>query len=187
MKRRLVLTTSCAALLSGCTSAPVHSWRIASVPGPVRGGTGIRIGVRGIGLPSAMNQSGVPKPGGAYAADTFPNDLWAAPLSAMLQTAMVANLAQRLPADTVLADGGAVGAAPDQLVEIQILAFTPDASGTITLSAQLAARPATKQDWQLQSFNASAAGGQTAETIAAAMSTLWGSAADRLAGMLAGG
>ena len=184
MKRRLVLATSCGAILSGCTSAPVHSWRIASLPGPVRGGTRMRIGVRSIGLPSAMNQAGVPKPGGAYAADTFPNDLWAAPLAAMLQTAMVENLAQRLPADTVLADGGAIGATPDQLVEVQILAFTPDSSGNVTLSAQLAARPATKQDWQLQSFTATAAGGQTAQTIAAAMSTLWGEAADLLARML---
>ncbi len=185
MRRRSLLATSCAAILSACASAPVHSWRIAAVPGAVRGGTGIRITVRNIGLPSAMNQSGVPKPGGIYAADTFPNDLWAAPLAAMLQTAMVENLAQRLPTDTVLADGGAIGAAPDQLIEIQVLTFTPDISGNIVLSAQLAARPATQQNWQLQSFTAMAAGGQTAETIAAAMSTLWGEAADRLAGMLA--
>ncbi len=185
MRRRLVLVSSCAAILSGCTSAPVNSWRIASIPGPVRGGTGMRIGVRSIGLPSAMNQSGVPKPGGAYAADTFPNDLWAAPLSAMLQTALVENLAQRLPADTVLADGGAIGAAADQFVEVQVLAFTPNSSGNITLSAQLATRSTTKQDWQLQSFTATATGGQAAETIAAAMSALWGEAADRLASMLA--
>jgi uncharacterized lipoprotein YmbA len=185
MKRRLVLISSCAALLTGCTSAPVHSWRIASVTGQARGGTGTRIAVRGIGLPGAMSPSGVPAPGGAYAADTFPNDLWAAPLATMLQTAMVENLAQRLPADIVLADGGAIGAAPDQLVEIQVLAFTPDASGNIILSAQLAARPATKQDWQLQSFTATKAGGQAAETIAATMSMLWGEAADRLASMLA--
>ncbi len=72
MKRRLVLVSSCAALLTGCTSAPVHSWRIASVPGQTRRGTGTRIAVRGIGLPGAMSQSGVPMPGGAYAANTFP-------------------------------------------------------------------------------------------------------------------
>ncbi len=185
MRRRILLASSCAALLSGCASAPVHSWRIAAVPGTVRGGTSIRIGVRSIGLPSAVNQPGVPKPGGAYAADTFTNDLWAAPLAAMLQTAMVENLAQRLPADTVLADGGAIGAAPDQLVEVQVLAFAPDSTGNITLTVQLAARPATRQEWQLQSFTATQAGGQTAESIAAAMSTLWGEAADRLASMLA--
>lgn len=184
MRRRLVLATSFAAILSGCTSAPVQSWRIAAIPGQIRGGTGIRIGVRSIGLPSAMNQSGVPKPGGLYAANIFTNDLWAAPLAAMLQTAMVENLAQRLPADTVLADGGAIGAAPDQLVEVQVLAFTPDAAGNITLSAQLATRPSAKQDWQLQTFTATAEGGQMAETIAAAMSSLWGQTADKLAVML---
>lgn len=185
MKRRFILATSCAVLLSGCASTTVHNWRIAAVPGPAQGGTGMRIGVRSIGLPSALNQSGVPKPGNAYAADSFQNDLWAAPLAAMLQSAMVQNLAQRLPSDTVLADGGAIGAAPQQFVEIQILAFTPDAAGNITLTAQLATRPASKQAWQMQNFTATAAGGQMAETIATAMSALWGEAANHLATMLA--
>ncbi|GAN79257.1 PqiC family protein [Acidocella aminolytica] len=184
MKRRLILVSSCAALLSGCTSAPVYSWQIAAETGPVRGGTGIRVGVRSIGLPSALNQSGVPKPGIAYAANTFTNDSWAAPLSAMLQTTLVRNLTQRLPRDTILSDGGAIGAAPDKIVEVQVLTFAPDASGTITLTAQLACRPTTSQNWQLQNFNASTAGGKTAETITAAMSKLWGQMSDQLATML---
>lgn len=185
MKRRVILASSCAVLLAGCTIAPVHSWQIAPIPGPVRGGTGKRISVRSVGLPGALNQPGVPEPGPANAANSFPNDLWAAPLPALLQTVMAENLAQRLPADVVLAEGGAIGAVPDQFVEIQVLSFAPDATGLITLKAQLAIRPFSRMDWTLKNFSASAQGGETAATVTACMSQLWGLAADQLAKMLA--
>lgn len=184
MKRRFILSSLCCAILSGCTSTNINNWRIASIPGVAKRGTGNRIGVRSIGLPSFMSQTGVPEPGSAYMANTFPNDVWAAPLAAMLQTTMVENLAQRLPSDTVFADGGPIGAAPDQLIEIQVFAFTPNAQGQILLSAQFATRPAKSLNWQFLNFESSAPGGQMAETIVATMSSLWGEAADRLASML---
>ncbi len=184
MKRRLILSSSLTTILVGCTPTNIRSWQIASVPGIIRGGTGKRISVRSVGLPSAMSQTSVPAPGEVYAANTFPNDLWASGLAAMLQIVMVKNLAQRLPLDTVLADGGAIGAAPQRLVEIQVLAFTPNSIGEILLSAQLATRPATSQTWKFQNFEARAPGGNSPETIVAAMSTLWGEAADNLARIL---
>lgn len=184
MKRRLILASSSALFLVGCTPVAIHSWRIAAIPGPVQGGDGTRISVRSIGLPSALNQPGVPEPGPANTANSFVNDLWAAPLAAMLQTSMVENLAQRLPADMILADGGAIGATPDKFVEIQVLGFSPDATGTVTLQAQLAIRPFNSQDWTLKSFQASMPGGLTAETITACMSQLWGQAANQIAMML---
>lgn len=184
MKRRLVLVSSGALLLAGCATPSVRNWQIGAVPGAIQGGTGVRIAVRSIGLPGALSQPGIPEPGPATAANTFQNDLWAAPLASMLQTSMVENLAQRLPKDTVLADGGAIGAMPDQYIEIQILAFSPDASGLITLKAQLAIRPVNNQDWTLKNFSARAQGGDTAATITACMSQLWSQVADQLAAML---
>lgn len=185
MKRRAILASSGALILAGCASAAIRDWRIEFVPGPVQGGTGARISVRSIGLPGALSQPGVPQPSPATAANSFPNDLWAAPLAAMLQMVMVENLAQRLPRDVVLADGGAIGATPDQFVEIQILSFSPDASGLISLKAQLATRPYNNMDWTLKSFSASAQGGMTAASITSCMSQLWGQVADQLATMLA--
>ena len=185
MKRRSLFASSCALFLAGCASAAINSWQISAISGPVKGGTGIRLGVRSIGLPGALSQPGVPAPGPANAANTFPNDLWAAPLGRMLQTSMVENLSQRLPRDTVLADGGAIGAMPDQYIEIQILNFAPDASGLVTLKAQLAIRPVNSLNWTLENFSTSAAGGDTASSITACMSMLWGQMADKLAAMLA--
>lgn len=184
MKRRAILASSCALILAGCTSAPVKSWQIEPVAGVAQGGTGTRISVRSIGLPGALSQPGVPEPGLATAANSFSNDLWAAPLAAMLQMVMVENLTQRLPRDVVLADGGAIGATPNQFVEIQILSFSPDASGLIKLKAQLAVRPFNSTNWTLKNFSASAPGGETAATITSCMSQLWGQAADQIAAML---
>ncbi|MDE2320292.1 MAG: membrane integrity-associated transporter subunit PqiC [Rhodospirillales bacterium] len=184
MKRRLILLFSLPAVLTGCASAKIRNWRISPVMGPVRSGSGSSIGIRSIGLPNTLSQTGVPEPGGIYAANTFQNDLWAAPLTEMLQLVMVANLAQRLPNDTVLVDGGAIGKAADQLVEIQILELTLNVAGEIFLSAQFATRPATSQNWQFQNFQSSAMGGQTAEAVVAALSLVWGSAANLLATML---
>jgi uncharacterized lipoprotein YmbA len=182
MRRRFLLLGTVA--LAGCGSTPVHNYQLAPVAGAIRGGTGLRIVVRNIDIPAALGQPGLPKPGGAYEANSFANNVWAAPLAGMLQTTLVQNLAQRLPGDSVLAGGGAIGAAPDIYVEINVLAFSPDASGNIALQAQLATRHATAQDWQLKNFAASAAGGTEPEGIAAAMSALWGQAADAVAGMV---
>ena len=121
MRRRLLLLLGTVAL-AGCSSAPVRNYQLAPVAGAVRGGTGVRIVVRSIGIPAALGQAGLPKPGGAYDANSFANDVWAAPVGGMLQTTMVQNLAQRLPGDSVLAGGGAIGVAPDIFVEINVLA-----------------------------------------------------------------
>ena len=183
MKRRFLLLLGTLAL-AGCGGARIQSYQLAPVPGAVRGGTGARIGVRSIGVPAALAQSSLPMPGSAYEANSFSNDQWAGSLPAQLQSTMVQNLAQRLPGDLVIASGGTIGAAPDIYVEINVLAFSPDASGNITLQAQLATRHANAQDWQLQNFRSSAAGGNTPDGIAAAMSTLWGQAADYVAEMI---
>jgi uncharacterized lipoprotein YmbA len=185
MKRRLLLL---AVPLAACaTTPPLRYYRVAVSAGATRAGTGARLGVRAIGLPQELlTQPALPAPSGPYALNTSPNDLWAGPLAAMLQAAMVQDLQQRLPADTVLADGGAVGAPADKLVEIEVFALGVDETGLVTLSAQLAVRPAAtpQSGWQLRNFGSAAPGGTTPEGVAAAISTLWGEAADQLAGMV---
>jgi uncharacterized lipoprotein YmbA len=186
MRRRSLLlgTMTLAGALAGCTGASIQNYQLVAVPGAVRGGNGLRVGVRSIGVPASLAQASLPMPGSQYRVNSFANDQWAGSLPAQLQGTMVQNLAQRLPGDIVLASGGSIGTAPDIYVEINVLLFSPDASGNITLQAQLATRHASAQDWQLQNFRNSAAGGNTPDGIAAAMSALWGQAADTVAGMI---
>jgi uncharacterized lipoprotein YmbA len=170
--------------LAGCASSQARYYRLAAVPGTVRGGDGKRIGVRNVGIPGDLDQNNLAHPGDAYQLNPYANDLWAAPLASMLQTVMVQDLGQRLPGDTVLQDGGAIGAAPDVYVELQVLRFVPDASGNVTLQAQIGTRLVSSQDFKLQDFTATAPGGNTPEGLAAAMSTLWGQLADAAAGLV---
>jgi uncharacterized lipoprotein YmbA len=173
-----------AGALTGCASARARYYRLAAVPGAARGGDGKLIGVRNVGIPGDLDQNNLARPGDAYRLNAYANNLWAAPLASMLQTVMVQDLAQRLPGDTVLQDGGAIGAAPDVYVELQVLRFVPDATGNVTLQVQIGTRPVSSQDFKLQDFTATAPGGNTPEGLAAAMSTLWGQLADAAAGLV---
>lgn len=182
--RRRGFSLLLAGALAGCASSQARYYRLAAVPGAVRGGDGKRISVRNVGIPGDLDQNNLARPGDAYQLNAYANDLWTAPLASMLQTVMVRDLAQRLPGDTVLQDGGAIGAAPDVYVEIQVLRFVPDATGNVTLQAQIGTRPSSAQDFRLQDFAATAPGGNTPEGLAAAMSTLWGQLADAAAGLV---
>lgn len=191
IRRRTLLRTApvaLAATLTGCaSSAPTQYYRLAALPGLPRNSAPLQIGVRSIGIPGYLDQNAIARPSGGDEFDSFANALWAAPLAGMLQSVMVQNLTQRLPDATVLATGGAIGAPAALLVEIEILRFDPDPSGTIELTAQIAIRAATgTPDWRIQTFSTQAplAGPQPAD-IVAVMTTLWAKAADQLASRIA--
>lgn len=173
-------------LLPGCASPPTDYFRLAAIPGPVNGGAAMTIRVRNINIPGYLRQDGIAKPGAAYAYDSFANDAWAAPLDGMLQDVTVQELGQRLPGCVVLSSSGAIAAPAEVQVETNVLRFDPDASGAVTLSAQVAIKSA--QDltpWLVRSFEASASpAGPDAASIVATMSTLWAGLMDRLAPLI---
>lgn len=175
-----------AASLAGCVSVPSHYYRLAVVPGTIRRNVTQRIGVRSISIPGYLDQNGIARPGGGYQFNSYPNDLWAESLTGMLQSVMVQDLVQRLPAAEVIGSGGAIGARSDILVEINVLRFDPDASGRVVLTAQVSIETgATRAVLQLRTFTSQAApAGPGAADIVAVMSTLWAAAADEIAILL---
>ena len=185
--RRFMLLGAATLALTGCASSPpAQYYQLAALPGPIRPGITMRIGVRSIEIPGYLDQTNIAQPAGSYQFSSAANALWAQPLASMLQSVMVQNLAQRLPDATVIASGGAIGAPADLLLEINLLRFDPDPSGNIQLTAQFAIRTAAGQpDWQIQTFSANATqtGSTTADAVAA-MSKLWAEAADQLAGRI---
>lgn len=172
--------------LAGCASAPTQYYRLAPVPGAADPGVTGRISVRSISIPGYLDADGIAKPGGPYQYNSFANALWAEPLADLLQSAMVQDLAQRLPQAVVIGAGGAIGAPADRIVEINVLRFDPDASGHIVLIAQAALRsPDAGGTAVTRSIRLTAPCGAAPGDIAAAMSALWGQAADTLASALA--
>jgi uncharacterized lipoprotein YmbA len=188
-RRHLLLTAPALALagcaLAGCASAPTNYYRLAPMPGPAVSLAALSVGVRSIDIPFYLDQNNIARPGGAYQFNTFPNDLWAEPLAAMLQSVMVQNLAARLPNATVIASGGGIEAPSRMLVEINILRFDPTPDGQVLLVAQAAIKTGgTRKLLATKTFRATAAAGQDATSIAAAMSALWGYFASQTAAMI---
>jgi uncharacterized lipoprotein YmbA len=144
------------------------------------------VAVRGVNIPSYLDQNGIGRLSGAYQYATFPNDVWAEPLAEMLQAVMVQELSQRLPAATVIASGGAIGAPTQAVVEMNVLRFDPDPDGRIDLTVQISVRRGSdKRLWQTQNFTRYATpSGPDAAASVAAMSALWAQAADQVAAML---
>jgi uncharacterized lipoprotein YmbA len=176
-----------AAALAGCASAPTNYYRLAVIQGAVNRGPAPKIGVRSINVPGYLGQNGIAKAGGNYQFSSFANDLWAEPLNGMLQDVTVQELAQRLPAATVLGSGGSIAATSDLLIELNVLRFDPDSSGQITLTVQAALKAG--QDYHIltvQSFTSTASpAGPDVTDMLACMSTLWAKFVDQLAALCA--
>lgn len=187
MNRRGMLALLPAAGLAACAGVPpTNYYRLAAVPGAPRATAAAGVAIRGVSIPSYLNQTNITRPSGAVQFATYGNELWAAPLPDLLQGAMVQNLGQRLPAANITATGGAIAAPHTVSIEINVLRFDPDASGQITLSAQIAVKSGTDApQWVTRDFTASAnpTGPAVADTVVT-MSTLWGQLADQIAGMI---
>jgi uncharacterized lipoprotein YmbA len=186
MRRRgMLLGAVSVAGLAGCSPAAAQ-YRLLAEPGPVLGGAGLAVGVRSMSLPGYLDQNSIVSSGAGYQVARFPNDVWAESLADMLQSVMVQELAQRLPAATVIATGGAIGAPVGVVVEMNVLRFDPDQEGRIALDVQISVRRGSDaRQWRTLDFaRQAAASGAGAVGIVAAMSGLWGQAADQVAALL---
>jgi len=98
---------------------------------------------------------------------------------------LVQELTQRLPGASVFAENGAISAAADATVEINIQRLDEDTTGAVALVAQVAVsgrRAATRNVTLAVRPATTGTGG-----MVAAMSVAVGQLADAVAGMLAGG
>jgi len=182
-----------AAALAACSSPATRYYRLMAVPGTVQNVTPINVAVRNVSIPGYLDRDEIAKIGRDYRFEFYSNDLWAEQLSSMLQTVMVQDLAQRLPAVTVLGSGGAIDASSDILVEINILRFDPDSSGNIVLGAQIAIKSGPNRAlWTTRTFDRSSAlrnngadsNGPDASEVVSKMSTLWAAMADQVADVI---
>jgi uncharacterized lipoprotein YmbA len=175
-----------AAALAACASAPAQYYRLAAIPGAIRNGAPSSIGVRSISIPGYLDQNGIAKGTGDYQFGVYSNELWADRLDDMLQSVMVQDLAQRLPAATVIGSGGSIGMSSDVLIEINVLRFDPDSTGKIILTTQIAIKSGrTRALWATRTFqNSATPDNANVSYIVATMSMLWASMADQVADLI---
>lgn len=187
--RRAVIVTGSAmlcGLLVGCAGSPAARYhRIATVPGVPDHAARLNIALRPIIIPSYLDRNGVPEPSRPAAFAVFDNDLWAAPLAGMLQSALVLDLAQRLPESIVIGGGGAIALRKSAAIAINVLRFDPDPAGHIQFEADVSVQADAGQPRRTTYVHlASAQGGLTPDQIVDAMAAVWAAFADRIATLL---
>lgn len=177
-----------AALPAGCASPNPVLFTLDAVPGPVRPGAGRTIQIQDIAIAPYLDRKTIVRSSSDFRIAVEQNDWWGEPFAAMLARVMMAELEQRLPGATVLAESGTISATPTATVSINVARFDQDSGGAVVLVAQMEVTFAAKSRppvIQSLRFTAPVAAKGVAGQVAA-MSAAWGALADRLALTLAG-
>jgi uncharacterized lipoprotein YmbA len=175
------------ALLGACRSPEPALYTILPQPGPTRGRAPRNIGVREVSLARYLDRVQIVRSAGEYRLSVAGDDWWGESLDTMMTRVLVENLAQRLPASSVFATGGAITVNPDAVVEVNLQRLGLTDAATLALTAQVAInwRGARPRDLaRTEALTAPVAGPDTAAFVAAA-SAASGRLADAIAGLLA--
>jgi uncharacterized protein len=184
LRRRALLA---ALALAGCASPPANLYTLAVEPGPTTPGGPATVRISPIGLAGYLDRNVIVLSDLGYRLNLAGNDFWAQSLSAMIGGVLAQELTQRLPGSTVYTEAGAITAEPDAVVEVNVQRFNADASGTVTLTAQVAvqrSRGSQPLATRVVSYSVKPTGSGTGELVAA-MSRALSELADEIAGMLA--
>jgi uncharacterized protein len=172
-------------LLTSCSSPNPNLYTLDPPSGPVRRFGPRVIELRGIGLARYLERSQIVRSSENYRLDVLPNDWWGEPLDAMIGRTLARALTQRLPGSTVYLESGAISAAPDATVQINVQRLDQDASRAVRLVAQFSVvRHAS--DTRAVAIDIPTNGPSIADLVAA-MSAAIGQLADRIAAALAVG
>ena len=175
-----------AAMLAACGSPEPVLYTIAPVHGEMHAVGARVIVLEQIGLERYMNRSEIVRSSENYRLNVSSNDWWGEPLGAMLSRVLAAELGQRLPQSTVLADSGAISSTPDVTVQLNMQRLDEDATGGVVLQAQAGVQFKSQKAPVLRTFHfVVVPPGPGVPGEVAAISTALGQLADGVANMLA--
>ena len=173
------------AALAACASPNPVLYTIAPVSGTVQNSGPKVVALQQISIARYLERSEIVRSSENYRLDVMSNDWWGEPLGAMLSRVLVEELGQRLPQSTVIGESGAVTAAPDATVELNLQRLDEDSSGNLLLQAQASVSFKGRGAPLLRNFRFAVpppAPGVPGEVTA--ISTALGQLADGLAAML---
>ena len=188
MRTAVLVAAGWVAALAACSSPNPVLYTITPIPGtPQTGGPKV-VALQQISTARYLERSQIVRSSENYRLDVMSNDWWGEPLAAMLSRVLVEELGQRLPQSTVIGESGAVTAAPDATIELNLQRLDEDAAGNLLLQAQASVSFKGRGTPGLRSFRLSVpppAPGVPGEVTA--ISTAVGQLADGLASMLLAG
>ncbi len=169
--------------LAGCGSSVPRFYTLQKVTGTSEAAEPATIEVGRPGLAGYLDRSEIVLKNDAYRISTNDHTRWAEPLGDMIGRILTQDLSQRLRNTSVYDQAGAITATPDARVEVDIVSFNKDESGSVALNANVAIeqggthRPIATRHVTLQET----ADNSDPERLVATMSNLLGSLSDRIA------
>jgi uncharacterized lipoprotein YmbA len=186
--RRTLLALTALLLLASCGSSPkTHFYTLSPVPG---GGGAASLAtpvtVADVALPPALDRREMVRFTSSNTVDMSDRDRWAAPLGDMTRSTLSQDLAERLPAGTVILPD-APAPPRTRRIMVTIAQFAPDGrdhivlNGSWSLVADSAERPLLRRDFSLTTPSP----GADRDAQAVGMSRLLGELASGIAAALA--
>jgi uncharacterized lipoprotein YmbA len=184
MRRRALLLAPVMLVVARCASPDPAMYTLRAVPGAVQGGGPASVKLSRPGLAGYLDRPEIVRDSTANRLLLRSGERWGEPLGDMIGRVLAEDLNQRLSGTSVFTEAGSISADATLRVELDVLRFDLDASGTVVLLAQVAVQrghdPAATRSLQL---TARPAGDGTPELVTA-MSGLVGQLADAVAGMV---
>ena len=176
-----------ACVLAACAHSPEPTFfALSARPGDARASERpLKIELRRTTLPGYLDRPHIVRRATAEQLELAGDERWGAPLDEMVGATLAEDLAQRLPRSVVYTDDGAISAAPDVRVEVQIFRFERAPSGDVELLAEVAVHPTASQRSITQRFalRTKPTSGQTSDVVSA-LSQLLGQLSQGIATMV---
>jgi uncharacterized lipoprotein YmbA len=182
-KKKTLSSCLFAAFLAACSSPDPTFYTLQPIPGAAIAGGPATVEIRRPGLAGYLDRSDIVLKSAAYELSMNSQHRWGEPLGDMIGRVLTQDLSQRLPGTDIFAQTGAITADPQLRVEVDILSFDADASGSVVLNADVAIERGLSHTPLAAHHVALTAppAGPGAADLAATMSTLLGDLADRIA------
>jgi uncharacterized protein len=185
MKPSLGLTL--ALVLAACAHSPEPTFfALSAQKGALAASApALKIELRRTALPGYLDRPHIVRRATAEQLELAGDERWGAPLDEMVGATLAEDLAQRLPSSVVYTDSGAISAAPDVRVEVQLFRFERAASGDVELLAEVAVHSAVRDlsSTRRFAFSQKPAGGGTSSVVTS-LSQLLGKLSDGIATLI---
>jgi uncharacterized lipoprotein YmbA len=177
------------ALLSACASSPPTRFFALDAVEPAAPSAGVAgdpVKVDAVHIPPALDRTSMVRGESDNQLEISSQDRWAGDLAEMIRRVLTQDLASRLPSGMVIAPESPPPAAARGVV-VDILTFQPQSAGEVVLDADWTLLEGAQSNPVIRrSEHLTAAAAPSAQGEAAAMSTLLGQLADRIATQIAG-
>lgn len=137
-RRALLFSLASLAAVSACRSPDPSLYTLAAAPGAPEPGGPRTVVLHRVSIARYLERPEIVRSSENYRLDVLANQEWGEPLAQMIGRVLIEDLTQRLPGTSFFSSNGAITAAEDASVEVNVARMDRDASGALAFTAQAA-------------------------------------------------